>query len=114
MMIRIDQDKLQKLAHRYQLRLLVYYGSFARKKDYDPSKSDIDIAFVSKNPLDRQQLFDLMTDLIVLHSKSAIDLVNLLTAPSLLKEAIASDGRLLYEGEEGYFQKLSLPLQKLL
>jgi len=112
MMIRIDQDKLQKLVHRYQLRLLVYYGSYARKKDYDPTKSDIDIAFVSKSSLDRQQLFDLMTDLIILHSKSAIDLVNLSTASGLLKEAIANDGRLLYEEEEGYFNKLCPYLYK--
>ncbi len=112
MMIRIDQDKLQQLAHRYQLRLLVYYGSYARKEDYNPSKSDIDIAFVSKSPLDGQQLFDLMTDLIVLHSKSAIDLVNLSTASGLLKEAIASDGRCFYEAEEGYFDKLCPYLYK--
>ena len=112
MMIRIDQDKLQKLVHRYQLRLLVYYGSYARKEDYDPTKSDIDIAFVSKSSLDRQQLFDLMTDLIILHSKSAIDLVNLSTASGLLKEAIANDGRLLYEEEEGYFNKLCPYLYK--
>ena len=112
MMIRIDQDKLQKLAHRYQLRLLVYYGSYARKVDYDHSKSDIDIAFVAKSPLDGQQLFDLMTDLIVLHSKSAIDLVNLSTASGLLKESIANDGRILYENEEGYFNKLCPYLYK--
>jgi len=105
MTIRIDQDKLQKLAHRYKLRLLVYYGSYARKEDYDPSRSDIDIAFVSKSPLDGRQLFDLMTDLILLHSKSAIDLVNLSTASGLLKEAVANDGRILYEDEEGYFNK---------
>ncbi|HZK84536.1 MAG TPA: nucleotidyltransferase domain-containing protein [Desulfosporosinus sp.] len=111
-MIRIDQDKLQKLAHRYQLRLLVYYGSYARKEDYDPSKSDIDIAFVSKSSLDRHQLFDLMTDLIILHSKSAIDLVNLSTASGLLKEAIANDGRAFYEDEEGYFNKLCPYLYK--
>lgn len=112
MMIKIDQDKLQQLAHRYQLRLLVYYGSYARKEDYDPSKSDIDIAFVSKSPLDGQQLFDLMTDLIVLHSKSSIDLVNLSTASGLLKEAIANDGRFLYEDKEGYFDKLCPYLYK--
>lgn len=112
MMINIDQDKLERLVRRYQLRLLIYYGSYARKEDYSPSKSDIDIAFVSKSPLEGQQLFDLMTDLIVLHSKSAIDLVNLSTASGLLKEAIANDGRVLYEDEEGYFSKLCPYLYK--
>lgn len=112
MILRIDQDKLEQLAHRYNLSLLVYYGSYARQKDFDPSKSDIDIAFISNIPLDGQQLFDLMTDLIVLHGKSAIDLVNLSTASGLLKEAIANDGRALYENEEGYFYKLCPYLYK--
>ncbi len=112
MLIKIDTDKLQQIVEKYHLKLLVYYGSYARQEDYDPSRSDIDIAFVSEQQLNSQQLFDLMSDLILLHRKSNIDLVNLQTASGLLKEAVANDGRVLYEKEEGYFQALCPYLYK--
>jgi predicted nucleotidyltransferase len=112
MFIEIDTCKLRGIIERYQLRLLVYYGSYARQEDYNPTKSDIDIAFISKNQLDAQQLSDLMTDLILLHRKSDLHLANLQTASGLLKEAIANDGRVLFEEEEGYFQNLCPYLYK--
>lgn len=112
MLIKIDTDKLQQVVEKYHLKLLVYYGSYARQEDYDPSRSDIDIAFISEQQLNSQQLFDLMSDLILLHRKSNIDLVNLQTASGLLKEAVANDGRVLYEKEEGYFQALCPYLYK--
>mgnify|MGYP000852724956 FL=1 len=112
MLTKIDTDKLQQVVEKYHLKLLVYYGSYARQEDYDPSRSDIDIAFISEQQLGSQQLFDLMSDLIMLHRKSNIDLVNLQTASGLLKEAVANDGRVLYEKEEGYFQQLCPYLYK--
>jgi predicted nucleotidyltransferase len=112
MLIKIDADKLQQIVEKYQLKLLVYYGSYARQEDYDPSRSDVDIAFISEQQLNSQQLFDLMSDLILLHRTSNIDLVNLQTASGLLKEAVANDGRVLYEKEERYFQQLCPYLYK--
>lgn len=112
MLNKIDASKLQQIVEKYHLKLLVYYGSYARQKDYDPSRSDIDIAFISEQQLGSQQLFDLMSDLILLHRKSNLDLVNLQTASGLLKEAVANDGRVLYEKEEGYFQQLCPYLYK--
>ena len=112
MLIKIDADKLQQIVEKYHLKLLVYYGSYARQEDYDPARSDIDIAFISEQQLNSQQLFDLMSDLILLHRKSNIDLVNLQTASGLLKEAVANDGRVLYEKEEGDFQALCPYLYK--
>ena len=112
MLIKPDTDKLQQIVEKYHLKLLVYYGSYARQEDYDPSRSDIDIAFISEQQLNSQQLFDLMSDLILLHRKSNIDLVNLQTASGLLKEAAANDGRVLYEKEEGCFQALCPYLYK--
>lgn len=112
MLIETDGDKLQQIVQRYQLRLIVYYGSYARREDYNPSVSDIDIAFIAKKQLDTRQLFDLMTDLIILHQKSNIDLVDLKIASGLLKETVANDGRVLYEEKEGYFQELCPYLYK--
>lgn len=112
MQIEIDPKKLEQIVQRYHLRLLVYYGSYARQKDYRPDHSDIDIAFVSREKLSAKQLNDLMTDLILLHRKSDLHLVNLQTASGLLKEAIARDGKVLYEETEGYFELLCPYLYK--
>ena len=112
MIIKIDAEKLQQMVEQYHLKLLVYYGSYARQEDYDPARSDIDIAFISEQQLNSRQLFDLMSDLVLLHRKSKIDLVNLQTASGLLKEAVANDGRVLYEKEKGYFQTLCPYLYK--
>ena len=112
MLVEISKDKLKQIVERYHLRLLVYYGSYARQQDYNAASSDIDIAFISNEQLSSQQLFDLMSDLILLHRKSHIDLVNLQTASGLLKEAVANDGRVLYEQEEGCFQALCPYLYK--
>lgn len=106
MRIEIDHEKLTQIVQSYQLRLLVYYGSYARQEDYHPERSDIDIAFIARKPLSPQQIYDLMTALILLHRKSNLHLVNLQTASGLLKEAIAKDGEVLYEDEEGYFEGL--------
>jgi len=112
MLINTDAAKLHQVVGKYHLKLLVYYGSYARQEDYNPSRSDIDIAFISEQQLNSRQLFDLMSDLILLHHTSNIDLVNLQTASGLLKEAVANDGRVLYEKEEGYFQALCPYLYK--
>lgn len=112
MLIQIDEEKLQQMVEKYRLQLIVYYGSYARQTDYDPSRSDIDIAFISHERLNSQELFDLMSDLILLHRKSKLDLINLQTASGLLKEAVANDGRVLYEDTEGYFLSLCPYLYK--
>jgi predicted nucleotidyltransferase len=112
LLVKIADDKLQQIVEKYHLKLLVYFGSYARQEDYDPARSDIDIAFISEQQLNGQQLFDLMSDLILLHRHGKIDLVNLQTASGLLKEAVANDGRVLYEAEAGYFQSLCPYLYK--
>jgi predicted nucleotidyltransferase len=112
MRIEIDPEKLKQIVQRYQLRLLVYYGSYARQEDYRPERSDIDIAFIARSPLSSQQIYDLMTDLILLHRKSDLHLVNLQTASGLLKEGIARDGEVLYEDEKDYFESLCPYLYK--
>lgn len=112
MTIEIDLIKLQQTVKQYELRLLVYYGSYARVDDYDPEQSDIDIAFISRKELSIKELNNLLTDLILLHRKSEIDLVNLKTASGLLKQAVADDGKVLYEESTGFFNNLCPYLYK--
>ena len=49
-----------------------------------------------------------MEDLIKYHRKSEIDLVDLKIAQPILKYEIATNGRVIYEKEQGLFDKYSL------
>lgn len=99
-------DNIEEIAARYDLKLLVYFGSYARQKDYDPVKSDIDIAFIARRDLDSNELYNMLADLIIWHRKSEIDLVNLKTASGLLKKAVADEGVVLFEDPPGYFMDI--------
>lgn len=108
----LSGDNLKEIASKYDLSLLVYFGSYARREEYDPVRSDIDIAFVSRRDLKIQELNQLLSSLIVLHRKSDIDLVNLKTASGLLKKVVADEGVVLFEDPEGYFMEIYPHLYK--
>lgn len=110
--IHIDKEKLRGIITKYNIALLVYFGSYARREDFNPVTSDIDISYISDDTLSSDNVYDLLTDLIILHRKSEIDLVNLKTAGGLLKYEIANDGVVLYEKEAGYFTNLQPYLYK--
>ena len=50
----------------------------------------------------------LLEELIIFHRKSEIDLVDLRSAEPILRYEIAKDGKLLYEREEGLFERYRL------
>ncbi len=110
--IHINEEKLRGIITKYNITLLVYFGSYARKEDFNPLTSDIDMAYISDDNLSSSQVYGLLTDLIILHRKSEMDLVNLKTASGLLKYEIANDGIILYEKEIGYFANLQPYLYK--
>lgn len=58
--------------------------------------------------LDSEKRCSLLEDLILYHKKSEIDLVDLKTAEPVLRYEIAKDGRVLYEKEEGLFERYRL------
>lgn len=97
---------IEEIIDKYKLRLVVYFGSY--KTEYYRSDSDIDIAYLSVTLLSRVEKMNLLHDLILAHRKSEIDLVDLRTAEPVLRYEIATKGRLLYEEEEGLFDRYSL------
>lgn len=73
--MRPAQNIITAIAHRYNLKLLVYFGSYLTEwylKDSD------------------------------------IDLVDLQTAETVLRYAVATDGKVLFEREEGMFERYAL------
>lgn len=98
---------LESIIKKYQLKLLVYFGSFATG-EYQEGKSDLDLAFLSHQQLSADKKTELLQDLILYHRKAEIDLVDLYQAGSLLKYEIADKGRLIYEEQEGLFDEYRL------
>jgi len=94
------------IAEKYKLDMLVYFGSYLT--EYYHNESDIDIAYLSSEILSSEQRLGLLEDLIKVHMKSEMDLVDLRTAEPVLRCEIALKGKLLYEKEEGLFDRYSL------
>jgi len=104
--VRLNQDEITALSHRYGLKFLVYFGSFLT--EHYRKDSDIDLAFLAHRPLSSTEKWELCKELMILHRKSEIDLVDLQTAEPLLRYIVATEGRLLYEEEVGTFERYAL------
>lgn len=97
---------INEIAEKYNIKFLVYFGSF--QTEFYNEKSDIDIAFLSEEQLDIGKRLKLLEDLVIFHRKSEVDLVDLKTAEPVLRYEIAKNGRVLFERVEGLFEKYSL------
>jgi predicted nucleotidyltransferase len=104
--IAVNKVTLNEIVEKYNIELLVYFGSYGTK--FYNSESDIDIAFLSASYLSIQEKLELLEDLIHYHKKSEIDLVDLRTADPVLRYEIAVNGRVLFEKEENLFERYSL------
>lgn len=102
----MNKEILNRIVEKYNIELLVYFGSYGT--EFYNSESDIDIAFLSSDNLKGKDKLNLLEELIHYHKKSEIDLVDLRTADPILKYEIAINGRLLYEKEENLFERYSM------
>lgn len=95
-----QSQRMKKAAQQFRLCLVYVFGSFARG-DMHP-KSDIDIAYTSKNSLSPQELMTLQEELrsILQTGSRAIDLVNIKHATPLLARLISKEGVLLFGSQQ--------------
>lgn len=100
------QQELVEIANRYRLELLICFGSYMTEYYHD--ESDIDLACLSEHPLELEDRMNLLRELSLAYRKSEIDLVDLQTADPVLRCEVAINGRLLYEREEGLFERYGL------
>lgn len=95
-----QSNQLNQVAKQFQLSLLYVFGSCARGDMY--ADSDIDIAYAADKSLSAPQLMllqqKLQTTLSV--NQCSIDLVNIASAPPLLRRLIIEEGQLLYGSAE--------------
>lgn len=106
MNINFNNSKLmyefKKLAKKFNLRLLILFGSYA-KGNYK-KESDIDIAFLSEKEFTSLKYIKLHEELMNIFNYEKIDLIDLKKSKKLhVKKNIYLTGVLLYEKLEGDF-----------
>jgi len=97
---------LATLAERYNLDLILMFGSRA-KSDVHP-ESDMDIAFYGKQILSEKEKINLTYELCNIFPTDKIDLVDIKTASPLLKKEIFKDYKVLYQKEPMLLYQLEL------
>ena len=99
MMNAIYEISIDNIVKKYDLELLVIFGSYGT--DRYRKDSDIDIAYISKTNLSPKDDFALLNDLIRHFRKAEVDLVNFKKANVLLKyEIITKVTKVLYGNDE--------------
>ncbi|MBU3965659.1 nucleotidyltransferase domain-containing protein [Patescibacteria group bacterium] len=89
------QEKLEKIAQKYGLELILLFGSRAEKK-FLHRESDFDIAYLAKRNFDLGEELRLAGDMASVFKSENIDLVNLKIAGPLLAHQIFKNHKILF------------------
>ncbi len=101
----LQQDFIDELVQKYDLDLLILFGS--RAKDRAREDSDIDVAYLSKKPLSDEQWDEMMCSIMANTHINRVDLVNLNHEHGLLiRYQIFTTGKLLYESAPRLFREM--------
>jgi len=104
-MYQVDSAKLQSIARKYNLDLIVVFGSQAKGRAV-PGQSDIDVAvrFVKRPWGHGERELDLMAELAqAFKGNGEVDVAFLNGASPLLLYQVAATGQLVYEKRSGLF-----------
>ncbi len=107
-MIEISQEKIKEIAEKYDLELVVLFGSQATGQIH--TKSDVDVGIISRTKFDWGQLF---MDFSTLFKRDDVEIVDLSAASPVLWRAVARDGQLLYEKNEGLYRRWKVYIWKI-
>ncbi len=93
-MVKIKKD-IKEIGSRYDLEFIVTFGSYGT--DHFSDESDIDVAYYAKREFDHKTKEALLIEIIQYFRREKIDLINLRSAPILLKKEVAANGKILFE-----------------
>lgn len=100
--MRMNLNLIRRIAKKYQLKLLVIFGSSVRGGIHQ--KSDIDLAFYPSKSVDEEKLYG---EFVQVLKREDIDLVNLATTQDhLVRFEVLNTGKVLYEAEKGIKSKM--------
>lgn len=105
--MKVNKEKIKEIGQRYNLDLLLLFGSQMKDRKHIHQESDFDIAYLSKRELRGKEMVELNCDLIDIFATDRIDMVNLKRADPLLLKKILENTQLLY-GKKSDLAKLRL------
>jgi predicted nucleotidyltransferase len=108
------KSKIAPLAEKYNLKLVVLFGSRVSGRIHE--ESDYDVAYLSGGELSLKEETDFMYDLMPIlrvPDERLMNMVNAGTVGPLLLYSITSKGQVLFERELGSFLKLKLHARRV-
>lgn len=96
-------DKIKGLAEKYELKLLLQFGSSVTGKMH--KESDVDVAYLSSRELSLREEASFVIELMPILKNKFIDIVNIHKAPPLLLYAISRQGKILYQATPTKFHE---------
>ncbi len=99
-----SQKQLNKIAHKYQLDLVMFYGSQARNQS-SFAETDLDIAIYRKKPFTTTEFSQLYLELSTVFPRQDLDLKSLFQKNPLFCYKVVRDGQLLF-GDQTTFNEL--------
>lgn len=101
----IPPTEYKKIAQKYDLDLLIVFGSQANNTKNH--LSDLDLAFFRLKSFSPEEENNLAEDLMYLHKRADIDIINIKNNPNaLLRYQIFMEGKPLYEKKKELFKKM--------
>jgi len=104
------QQKAGEIADKYVLRTAVLFGSRARG-DHN-AHSDYDIGIVTENPLSPLEVAGI-SSVFSQHIGAEVEVSQIMQMSPLYQKNVVEEGILLYECEEGYFDRLAVYIYNL-
>lgn len=108
-MFQIDdktKSKIEKLAKKYRLSLVVLFGSQATGKTH--SRSDVDMAFLSEAVMDLNDIVKMQMEFSKELRIKNLEMVAMNGAHPLLLKQVARKSLLLYEKERSMFARFKI------
>lgn len=105
-MIELDKNKIAEIAKRYNLSLVVLFGS--QVSGFTHKESDVDVAFLSDDKISFEDEVSLNADLIEVFKNNNISTVDFRKASPLLLKQIVKNAKILYEKVPHIFDEMFL------
>jgi predicted nucleotidyltransferase len=102
MLTKKQKEQINKIAKKYDLKLLLLFGSQVNGKA--KSNSDFDVAYLSRDSLISEKWLDLNSDLADIFNSDRVDQVNIRNAGILLLHEISRNSKLLFGNEIDYIK----------
>lgn len=97
----LQKKKIAEIAKKYELKLVLLFGSQARGKTH--RESDADIGFLSDKNMGLRQIANIQFEMTQKLKISNLELVRLAGASSLFLQQVINEGVVLYEDRPGVF-----------